>query len=215
MKINFICFKFSKTISIMICIILLEIILLGIQNQETARGKEFNKSNIILNKEDKNNIPCTATEKDESKEVTQEKIEKQSRVIPEKLKEFEIIGKLEIPKLKLEKYILKENNSKALKASVVKLEGPELNEIGNFCIAGHNYNKMFRDIKNLEKNDKIILTDIYGKSITYQVYDNYKTSPKDISCLSQDTELEKEVTLITCNTGANKRVIIKAVEIYD
>lgn len=135
--------------------------------------------------------------------------------MPKELKGFEIVGKVEIPKLKIKKYILNENNSKSLAVSVTKLCGPQINDIGNFCIAGHNYNKVFGKIKYLEKNDQIILTDVYGNRIVYQVYDNYKTSPKDVSCLNQDTEGEKEITLITCTMGATKRVIIKAVEVYD
>ena len=131
-----------------------------------------------------------------------------------KLKGFEIIGKIEIPKLKVEKYILSKTSTKSLKVSVTKVCGPEINEIGNFCIAGHNYNKIFGKIKTLEKDDQIILTDVYGNSSIYEIYDIYKTSPKDTSCLTQDTSSEKELTLITCTAGATKRVIVKAVEVY-
>ena len=74
-------------------------------------------------------------------------------------------------------------------------------------MAGHNYrnNKMFGGIKKLEIGDKII----------YEVYKNYQTDPKDVTSLSQDTGEEKEITLITCTAGAIKRVIVKAVEVYD
>ena len=137
------------------------------------------------------------------------------KVLPSEIEGFEIIGKIEIPKLNINNYILKENSSKALDVSVVKLYGPEINNIGNFCIAGHNYKKMFKEIINLEKNDKILLTDVYGNCITYQVYDIYQTIPKDVSCLEQNTNGEREITLITCTTGAIKRLIVKAVEVYD
>lgn len=98
--------------------------------------------------------------------------------MPIKLKGFEIVGKIEIPKLKLERYILKDTNSKSLKVSVTKLCGPEINEIGNFCIAGHNYIRTFGGLKKLEKNDKVILTDVYGNRVFYKIYDIYKISPK-------------------------------------
>ena len=65
---------------------------------------------------------------------------------------------------------------------------------------------MFGGIKKLEKGDTIILTD---------TYENYQTDPKDVSSLTQETMSEREVTLITCTTGAIKRVIVKAVEVYD
>ncbi|MCI9000395.1 MAG: sortase [Clostridia bacterium] len=122
-----------------------------------------------------------------------------------------------IPKLHLDTCILEETTTKSLKASVTKLYGPSINQVGNFCIAGHNYrnNKMFGGIKKLEKGDTIILTDTYGDSLTYEVYENYQTDPKDVSSLTQETMSEREVTLITCTTGAIKRVIVKAVEVYD
>ena len=74
---------------------------------------------------------------------------------------------------------------------------------------------MFGVIKKLEKGDTIILTDTYGDSLTYEVYENYQTDPKDVSSLTQETMSEREVTLITCTAGAIKRVIVKAVEVYD
>lgn len=74
---------------------------------------------------------------------------------------------------------------------------------------------MLKEIKNLEKNDKIILTDVFGDSVFYEVYDNYQSSPKDVSCFNQNTGGEKEVPLITCTPGAINRVIVKAIEVYD
>lgn len=74
---------------------------------------------------------------------------------------------------------------------------------------------MFGGIKKLEKGDEIILTDTYGESVTYEVYENYQTDPKDVTSLSQETKGEREVTLITCTAGAIKRVIVKAIEVYD
>ena len=74
---------------------------------------------------------------------------------------------------------------------------------------------MFGGIKKLGIKDKIIITDTYGDSITYEVYKNYQTDPKDVTSLSQETKGEREITLITCTAGAIKRVIVKAVEVYD
>ena len=104
-----------------------------------------------------------------------------------------------------------------MKESVTKLCGPQINSVGNFCIIGHNYNesKMFKKLKNLEIGDKILLTDIYDQTIEYKVYDKYKVYPKETKCLSQETNGEREITLITCTTGGLKRLIIKAREVYD
>lgn len=208
MKINFVCFKFSKVFLLLSCIIFILITSFMIKIKNSQEKETDIQATLNNNTVDSNIINITTKQ---NKIQTKNK----ARVMQKTLKGFEIIGKIEIPKLKIEKYILNETNSKSLKASVTKVCGPNINQIGNFCIAGHNYNKIFGKIKTLEKNDKILLTDVYGDTAIYQVYNIYKTSPKDISCLNQDTQSEKEITLITCTAGATKRVIVKAIEVYD
>lgn len=212
MKINFICFKFSKVFLLFFFIILILITSFIIQMKNFIKEEKQNQISLIS--EENNNLIIQNSINYLEKQ-TKVKTEQKSRIMKKKLKGFEIIGKIEIPKLNVKKYILSETSTKSLKISVTKVCGPDINKIGNFCIAGHNYNKVFGKIKTLEKNDQIILTDVYGNSTFYEVYNIYKTSPKDVSCLSQDTENDKELTLITCTAGAVKRVIVKAIEVYD
>ena len=63
--------------------------------------------------------------------------------------------------------------------------------------------------------DKVNLTDLTNRTITYEVYDIFQISPTDTNCLNQDTGGDREVTLITCTKGAIKRIIVKAIEVYD
>ena len=137
--------------------------------------------------------------------------------MPKELKGYKVIGKLDIPKIELSTYILEETNDKSLNVSVTKLTGPNINREGNFCITGHNYNngRMFGKLKKLEVGDKVILTDTYDRSVTYTVSSIDKVGTKEIEVLSQDTYGEREVTLITCTTGAMKRIVVKAIEEYD
>ena len=173
---------------------------------------KYNQNNII-------NVQESVFENNEIKKVEQKGYKKLEpyKSMPQQLEGYEVIGKLEIPKINLTTYILSETNKSTLKVSVTKLCGPKINGVGNFCIAGHNYNNsnMFKDLKKLEKEDKIYVTDIYDNKVTYVVYDIYKVFPKEVECLSQETDGEREVTLITCTKGAVKRLIIKAVEVYD
>lgn len=140
-----------------------------------------------------------------------------TKKLPEEIEGFKVIGMLEIPKINLNTYILDETNEKSLKISVTKLCGPNINEAGNFCIIGHNYNKktMFGNLKKLEINDIAILTNMYGQKVEYTVYNIYTIYPDDLECLSQDTYGNRELTLITCTTGAIKRLVVKLTEIYD
>ena len=129
-------------------------------------------------------------------------------------KGYAVGAKLEIPKISLQTYILKENSKKALDVSVTKFFGPEPNHSGNLCIAGHNApNKnMFRKIKNLEKGDKLYVIDNTIGRVEYEVYDVYKVDPIEVGCLSQTTNQQKEVTLITCTSDSKQRTIVKARE---
>lgn len=126
---------------------------------------------------------------------------------------YDVIAKLEIPKIELETFVINFSES-ALKVSVTKFWGPEPNKPGNFCIAGHNFkNKnMFRNLKKLEIGDYLILKDNSVGVVEYEVYNKYIVVPEDVSCLSQETDGEKEITLITCTNDSKKRVIIKARE---
>lgn len=165
------------------------------------------KQTIAVVKIENTDIP--ETELKENKQPT--------RVLPEDLDGYKIIGKLEIPKINLETYILNDTNDKTLSKSVTKLCGPKINEMGNFCILGHNYNKtnMFGNLRKVKIGDKIILTNIYGFKLEYKVYDIYKVYPNETECLSQECEGNRDVTLITCTAGAIKRLVVKATEIYD
>lgn len=132
--------------------------------------------------------------------------------MPRNIKGYKVIGKLSISSINLETYILEETNNKTLNLSVTKLSGPDINTVGNFCITGHNYlkNNMFGKLKKVNKDDKIVLTDTFGKEQEYIVYDKFQISPDDTEVLNQNTNGKKEVTLITCTIGAIKRLVVKA-----
>jgi len=128
-------------------------------------------------------------------------------------KGYNVIAELSIPKIKLNINILQEYSVSALNAAATKFYGPNPNETGNFCISGHNFNsKMFKNLNKLSDGDEVDLTDGYDETIKYTVYDVYKVSPSDTSCLSQDTDGKKEVTLITCTADSKERIIVKAKE---
>ena len=127
----------------------------------------------------------------------------------------DVAAKLKIPKIELETYILQNYSEAALDISVTKFWGANANEIGNFCVAGHNFkNKnMFRRLKELEVGDKLEISDNTTGRIEYEIYDIYQVEPEDISCLSQETNQKREATLITCTNDSKKRIIVKAREI--
>ena len=142
---------------------------------------------------------------------------KEYQNMPEQIKGYPVVGKLIIPKINLETYIIEPTDNTSLNISVTKLEGPDINKVGNFCITGHNYknDKMFGELRKLEIGDEITLIDTFDRPVLYKVYEIMKVKPDDISCVSQDTGGDREVTLITCTVGAINRIVVKCVEVYD
>ena len=72
---------------------------------------------------------------------------------------------------------------------------------------------MFRNLKKLKIGDRLFILDNKVGKVEYEIYDLYKVIPEDVSCLSQETNGKKEVTLITCTTDSKERIIVKALEI--
>ncbi len=141
-------------------------------------------------------------------------VKKVSADVPESYLGYKVIAKLEIPKININTNVLGDYSEQGLKVCVSKFWGTNPNEIGNFCIAGHNYKKqnMFKNLIDLEKGDEIYLTDNKNGKYVYTIYEKYKVNEKDIKCLSQDTNGKREITLITCVNYTNNRLIIKAVQ---
>ena len=131
------------------------------------------------------------------------------------------VGTINIPKIGVNYSIIhgetgSEKETEALlKISPCRFYGPEPNEVGNFCIVGHNYRntKFFSKVPQLEKGDTVNITDLTGRTLTYSVYNKYTVSPTEVNCIDQRTNGKKEITLITCTNDRKSRVIVKAREI--
>lgn len=130
-------------------------------------------------------------------------------------KGHKIVGIIEIPKINIRYPIINETSDELMKISVTKFWGPDINEIGNFTIAGHNNRDgtMFGKTKYLQKGDIIKLTSLKNESVTYKIFDIYSIDPSDVSCVESADGETKEVTLITCTNGHRQRLIVKAREI--
>ena len=129
--------------------------------------------------------------------------------------EYYTAAVLNIPKLGINYPVLSDTSEELLKISLNKYWGPEANEVGNYCIVGHNYKntKFFSKLDQMANGDIVELTDLTGRTIQYQIYDSYIVEPTDVSCTSQLTKGRKEVTLITCANNGKQRLIVKAAEV--
>ena len=131
-----------------------------------------------------------------------------------KYKGYDIVGIIEIPKINIEYPIINQTSDGTMALSITKFWGNNVNDIGNFTMAGHNYfdGTMFSNTNKLNIEDTIKMTDLDGKTIEYKVFDKYIIDPNDVKCVQSVKENTREITLITCINGRNNRLVVKARE---
>lgn len=174
---------------------------------------------IILNTEDPFEV-IVSTPVEEEEDLTGELIARNTSITQSGV-EYYTESIINIPSIGVNYPVLKETSGtinhidELLKISPCYFWGNSPNEVGNYCIVGHNYrsNKFFSKVLNLEDGDIIEITDLTGRTLQYAVYDKFVVEPDDLDCTSQRTNGMKEVTLITCTNDSSQRVIVKAREV--
>lgn len=121
-----------------------------------------------------------------------------------------VIGIIQIEKININYPILSKTSRELLKVSLCRCAGPMPNEVGNLCIAGHNLvdYKLFSRLNELNLTDTVKIYDLKGNMNEYKIYQKYEVDPTDLSCLNQNTEGNKIITLLTCNNVNGKRLIV-------
>ena len=129
-------------------------------------------------------------------------------------KGFGVVGTMNIPSINFMYPVLEKVTPKSIETAVAVLYpvGQEVNQVGNLVIIGHNYRNglFFSNLKRVQLNDKIYITDNSGNRLTYTVYNKFETTPEDTSFYQRDTNGKPEVTLSTCTDDSKARTIIFA-----
>ena len=134
--------------------------------------------------------------------------------IPDTVGGYNVLGQLVLEKIGVTQNILDRTEDDSLKVGVTKFYGPKIDQAGNFCICGHNYAGILKDLKEMNEGDEFyIISKDTKERIDYKIYDMYSCEPTDLSCLAQNQDGRREVTLITCDPGGLTRLICKAREI--
>lgn len=148
-------------------------------------------------------------------EIIEEEIPRVQLVTAEDGTNYYTIGRITIPKIGVDYPIFSETTTELLKKSPCKFWGADPNQVGNFCIVGHNYRNslFFSKVPTLVNGDIIEITDLSNTTLQYSVYDTFIVDPDNTDCTSQLTNGKKEITVITCTNDGKQRVIVKAREI--
>jgi sortase A len=111
------------------------------------------------------------------------------------VKQGDVLGRIDIPRLGMSFAILQGTNSRTLRLGVGHIEGTPLpGEPGNSGIAGHR-DTFFRALRNVRQNDEIQLQTTAGL-LRYEVDWVKVVDPDDVSVLSPSTD--SSLTLVTC-----------------
>ncbi len=139
-----------------------------------------------------------------------------SKVPGIRMEDYNVVGVLKIPKIKVEYPILERVTKRSLEIAVAQLDTQRgINNPGNTTILGHNYrnNLFFAKLHLLTNGDKIMVTDMTGRVITYEVYEVATRKPSDTSYVSRDTDGNVEISLSTCNDDSTLRHVVLAREV--
>ena len=221
--------KYSKTLTVILIIVIIAIIGLliffGIDVYrkyyiETAAGdavEEFKEQANQIASADTNTILNDVTPNVDLNSLYQDTTTSDGSGVT--YMGYDVIGTIEIPATDIEYPILSDEQASinSLNVAIIKLYPStiELNEVGNTVLAGHNYRNgtFFSNNKRLENGDKIYITDLSGRTVTYEVYRKYETSTSDSEYMNRDTEGKREISLTTCTDDTSKRLIIWAREV--
>ena len=126
------------------------------------------------------------------------------------LEGYTVIARLDIDKIDAHLPVLAEMSRSALKVSVCYYSGAAVGEDGNMIITGHNYasGAHFGTLDQLAVGDTVYLTDTDNTTYTYTVYQIEHIDPDDAESLD-DTEYARELTLLTCESKGNGRLLVR------
>ncbi len=111
------------------------------------------------------------------------------------VKQGDVLGRIDIPRLGMSFAILQGTNSRILRLGAGHIEGTPLpGKPGNSGIAGHR-DTFFRALRNIRQNDEIQLQTATGL-LRYEVDWVKVVDPDDVSVLSPSTD--SSLTLVTC-----------------
>ena len=135
--------------------------------------------------------------------------------IPDSLEGYTVIARLDIDSLDMHLPVLSETANDALKVSVCYYSGPVAGEDGNFVITGHNYSNgaHFGTLDMINVGDTVTLTDQKGQTYVYAAYETDHIKPDEPQKLD-DTEYQNELTLLTCESHGNRRLVVRCKSMF-
>lgn len=141
--------------------------------QESKIRKGAINQNLLNNIQVENQ---NSNQNTDNNEQNNNNTQKKRKLVEEEYNGYTVVANLKIEKLNIDTCVLEDYSDNAMNICVTKFFGPDPNEIGNFCITGHNYitKNMFGYLYKLKIGDTFTLTDNKHGIVEYEIYDEYK-----------------------------------------
>ncbi len=118
--------------------------------------------------------------------------------------EYDYIGTLSISRFGLELPVIGEWSYPALRIAPARYMGSV--RTGDLVICGHNYDRHFGRLKDLNPGDPIIFSDVLGDIFEYEVDEVLILQP---TAVEQMITGDWDLTLFTCTLGGQARVTVR------
>ena len=114
------------------------------------------------------------------------------------------IGYLSIPAVELKLPVFNTYSEDKLNIAPCRYYGSL--ETDDLVIAGHNFYSGFEKLKQLNKKDTVLFTNMNGETYTYRVEDTEMLKPSEVTDM---VESNYELTLYTCNYSGSERFTVR------
>lgn len=114
------------------------------------------------------------------------------------------IGVLSFPSMELVLPVLADCTDALLETAPCRQYGSAAGK--DLVIAGHNYRRHFKRLREISYGDSVLFTDVYGREYQYRVADFETLLPTELDrMLAGDWDL----SLYTCTSGGKKRLTVR------
>lgn len=125
--------------------------------------------------------------------------------------DWDYIGVLELPSLKLVLPIIDRYSDAALQIAPARYSGSAY--LDNMVIAAHNYSSHFGKLADLSLEDTIRFTDVDGNAFEYTVQELEVLQPTAVNEMICNDEGNWDLTLFTCTWGGQSRVAVRCARV--
>ena len=162
---------------------------------------EIRRSPIPKNETNKNDEPVSEDKDSDSTEIVMDFLT---------ISEYEFIGYLSIPTLRLNLPVMSEWSYDNLNLAPCRYSGSPATD--DFVIAAHNYSSHFGFISSLNVGDTVSFIDVHSHQINYNVEMIDMLSSTDVNDM---TSGKYDLTLFTCTYSGQARITVRCNRLYN